>query len=118
MQFSIRKKFYSCKFFPIFVHQNPWIRNWIRIRIWNCNEKKCWIRIRIKSVRIHNPDVQDEPAAPRGGGARGGRLQQIWLPSLQHKATNPHMKATFFSRLPWSFLLKKKSETNIKFNQT
>jgi hypothetical protein len=24
---------------------------WIRIRI----EQKCWIRIRIKSIRIHNP---------------------------------------------------------------
>jgi hypothetical protein len=48
-------------------------------------------------MRIHNPDVQDEPAAPCGGGARGGRLQQIWLPSLQHKATNPHMKATFLA---------------------
>jgi hypothetical protein len=28
-----------------------WIRNWIRIRI----EQKCWIRIRNKSIRIHNP---------------------------------------------------------------
>jgi hypothetical protein len=28
-----------------------WIRNWTRIRI----EQKCWIRIRIKSIRIHNP---------------------------------------------------------------
>jgi hypothetical protein len=27
------------------------IRNWIRIRI----EQECWIRIRIKSIRIHNP---------------------------------------------------------------
>jgi hypothetical protein len=27
------------------------IRDWIRIRI----EQKCWIRIRIKSIRIHNP---------------------------------------------------------------
>jgi hypothetical protein len=26
---------------------------WIRIRI----EQKCWIRIRVKSIRIHNPDL-------------------------------------------------------------
>jgi hypothetical protein len=30
-----------------------WIRNWIRIRI----EQKCWIRILIKSIRIHNPEI-------------------------------------------------------------
>jgi hypothetical protein len=34
-----------------------WIRNriwnWIRIQI----EQKCWIRIRIKSIRIHNPVI-------------------------------------------------------------
>jgi hypothetical protein len=29
---------------------------WIRIRI----EQKCWIRIRIKSIRIHNPGYFDE----------------------------------------------------------
>jgi hypothetical protein len=28
------------------------IRNWIRIRI----EQKCWIRISIESIRIHNPE--------------------------------------------------------------
>jgi hypothetical protein len=26
---------------------------WVRIRI----EQKCWIRIRIKSIRIHNPEM-------------------------------------------------------------
>ncbi len=41
LQFSIRCKFFS----------KPWIRNWIQIRNW----EKCWIRIRIKSMRIHNP---------------------------------------------------------------
>jgi hypothetical protein len=29
-----------------------WIRNRIRI------EQKCWFRIRIKSIRIHNPDYK------------------------------------------------------------
>jgi hypothetical protein len=33
-----------------FWSSKPWIRNWIRIS----NYKKCWIRIRIKSVRIRN----------------------------------------------------------------
>jgi hypothetical protein len=33
------------------------IRLWIRIRI----EQKCWIRIRIKSIRIHNPDLKYDP---------------------------------------------------------
>jgi hypothetical protein len=28
---------------------------WIRIRI----EQKCWIRIRIKSIRIHNPEKKE-----------------------------------------------------------
>jgi hypothetical protein len=28
-----------------------WIRFWIRIRI----EQNCWMRIRIKSIGIHNP---------------------------------------------------------------
>jgi hypothetical protein len=32
-----------------------WIRNWIRIRI----EQKCCIRIRIKSIRIHDPDLKE-----------------------------------------------------------
>jgi hypothetical protein len=29
---------------------------WIRIRI----EQKCWIRIRIKSIRIHNPAIKSK----------------------------------------------------------
>jgi hypothetical protein len=28
---------------------------WIRIRFWIRIEQKCWIRIHIKSIRIHNP---------------------------------------------------------------
>jgi hypothetical protein len=34
---------------------------WIRIRNWIRIEQKCWIRIRIKPIRIHNPvDVTPE----------------------------------------------------------
>jgi hypothetical protein len=33
---------------------------WIRIRI----EKKCWIRIRKKSIRIHNPGSDQNKGPP------------------------------------------------------
>jgi hypothetical protein len=29
---------------------------WIRIPFWIRIEQKCWVRIHIKSIRIHNPD--------------------------------------------------------------
>jgi hypothetical protein len=39
---------------------------WIRIRI----EQKCWIRIRIKSIRIHNPVWQTSLHGADGSGIR------------------------------------------------
>ena len=39
---------FSCKIFLNFWSSKPWIRIWIR------NKKKCWIRIRIKSMWIPN----------------------------------------------------------------
>jgi hypothetical protein len=50
------KKFYSCYFFlSNFWSSKPWIRNWIRILIRIRIQEKYWIRIRTKSMRIHNP---------------------------------------------------------------
>jgi hypothetical protein len=36
---------------------------WIRIRNWIWIEQKCWIRIRIESIRIHNPGSDTEVAS-------------------------------------------------------
>jgi hypothetical protein len=50
--FDLTQILISKKFEKEIVFQSSvlaWIRNWIRI------EQKCWIRIRIKSIRIHNP---------------------------------------------------------------
>jgi hypothetical protein len=50
-QILISKKFEKDIAFESSVLAWIWIRNWILIRI----EQKCWIRIRNKSIRIHNP---------------------------------------------------------------
>ncbi len=48
-------------------------RNWIRIR----NQEKCWIRIRIKLMRIHNPDFKclKTPVYQYGGGFPSAHAQ-------------------------------------------
>jgi hypothetical protein len=61
LQFLIKKievKFPALNFFSILGHQtldpDPGSGSGIRIR----NKKKCWIRIRIKSMRIRNPEYK------------------------------------------------------------
>ncbi len=43
--------FFNCNFFSIFGRQKSWIRDWIWIRIWIRNQKKCCIRIRIQDPK-------------------------------------------------------------------
>jgi hypothetical protein len=71
LHFSVQKKLYNnftAVIFFNFWSSKPWIRNWIRIRvrIWIRlrNREKYWIRIRIKSMRIHNPGKNGLPSLP------------------------------------------------------
>jgi hypothetical protein len=50
--FDLTQIFISKKFEKEIVFESS-VLAWIRIRI--RIEQKCWIRIRIKSIRIHNP---------------------------------------------------------------
>jgi hypothetical protein len=68
---------------------------WIRIRNWIRIKQKCWIRIRIESIRIHNPALKAShgnrkvPTAPRprSAGPTGWSRSEFLPISLEIRAT-------------------------------
>ncbi len=79
LQFLIKKiknKISSCKFFPILGHQT-WIRDP------DPQLEKCWIRIRIKSMRIRNPGIRtgnkDPEPDPLPGSHEGGEMNCLFI---------------------------------------